>query len=454
LLRLTAYLFLCFAAACNRDAIRVEIPVAARIEIQEVSLIGLGQTVALTATAYDSAGADIPNAQLSWISRDTMSLHLTPNGSATGRNWSKKTWIVAQHGNARDSIAIMTAVTYNVSDIGTLGGPEAEALAMSGDYIVGWSTTSAGERHAFRWQRGGPMTDLGTLGGTSSTAYDVNAAGVVAGEAELSGPAPRPTHAFVFRNGSMTDLGTFGGTNSAAYAIDAGGTRIVGTADSVRSNCANVIVCSEFAISAAALWVNDVARVLPVFWPNPYAVLNSTPPGGRANDISGEKIVGTHNGAAVSWDLNGTAQMIALPFFQPGTPRVDRRATAWRVAADGAILGWDRTTSAVAATLVEGWVVTGAGRRNLNEQGNDESMRPLGVNAAGDIVGESGTNNLAPSCDCGSIWKGSSRFDLTHLTTTTLRITVAHAIDDRGNIIATGVTPDGRKRALLLEPRN
>ena len=56
------------------------------------------------------------------------------------------------------------------------------------------------------------VTDLGTLGGNSTTAYAVNASGKVVGYATtLDGD----THAFLWENGVMQDLGTFGGPDSA-----------------------------------------------------------------------------------------------------------------------------------------------------------------------------------------------------------------------------------------------
>jgi probable HAF family extracellular repeat protein len=71
------------------------------------------------------------------------------------------------------------------------------------------------------------MTDLGTLGGNSSAAHGINAAGQVVGE---SVTADGSQHAFITGpNGvGMTDLGTLGGDYSYAYGINAAG-QVVGT---------------------------------------------------------------------------------------------------------------------------------------------------------------------------------------------------------------------------------
>jgi len=42
--------------------------------------------------------------------------------------------------------------------------------------VVGESHTESGERHAFVWENGA-MTDLGTLGGELSVAWDINGRG-------------------------------------------------------------------------------------------------------------------------------------------------------------------------------------------------------------------------------------------------------------------------------------
>jgi probable HAF family extracellular repeat protein len=51
-------------------------------------------------------------------------------------------------------------------DLGTLGGASSYAADISGaDVVVGWSETSSGRTHAFRWTSAQGMVDLGTLSG-------------------------------------------------------------------------------------------------------------------------------------------------------------------------------------------------------------------------------------------------------------------------------------------------
>lgn len=55
-------------------------------------------------------------------------------------------------------------------DLGTLGGASSYATDINSDNtVVGWSETQAGATHAFRWSASGGMRDLGTLPGDASS---------------------------------------------------------------------------------------------------------------------------------------------------------------------------------------------------------------------------------------------------------------------------------------------
>ncbi len=113
----------------------------------------------------------------------------------------------------------------NFQDLGTLGGPESEALRINDSgMIVGDSDLSTGGKHAFVYARDA-MLDLGTLGGPESVARGINNSGAIVGGADTSAGI---RHAFVFRDRAMTDLGDLGGDFSEAAAINEKG-QIVGT---------------------------------------------------------------------------------------------------------------------------------------------------------------------------------------------------------------------------------
>ena len=109
-------------------------------------------------------------------------------------------------------------------DLGSLGGPEsmAHALSADGSVVVGRSDLNAPASHAFRWTAATGMVDLGVLpGANDSSAREVSANGqVVVG---FSNPGS------VFRAfrwtqaGGMINLGTLGGDYSMANAVSADG---------------------------------------------------------------------------------------------------------------------------------------------------------------------------------------------------------------------------------------
>jgi len=70
---------------------------------------------------------------------------------------------------------------YAVTDLGTLGGSSAQAFDINeAAEVVGYATTAAGQGHAFLWQNGA-MTDVGSGAGTQGEVQAINNAGQIAG---------------------------------------------------------------------------------------------------------------------------------------------------------------------------------------------------------------------------------------------------------------------------------
>ena len=115
--------------------------------------------------------------------------------------------LVAGAGSSRAGGSPFVAV-----DLGTLGGTSSSAVAISPDgQVVGIAGPASGAGpHAFAWTQAGGMVDLGTLGGGSSYANAIGPTGQVVGRSTTAGDAQ--THAFSWTQaGGMIDLGTLGG---------------------------------------------------------------------------------------------------------------------------------------------------------------------------------------------------------------------------------------------------
>lgn len=125
-----------------------------------------------------------------------------------------------------------------VRDIGTLGGFTARASAISANgYVAGFSSQATSSNfHAFACSVSAPgLVDLGTLGGGLSMAFGVNSAGQVVGQAER---ADGSSAAFIVDLHDMTlvDLNTVadvprGVTLAIGYAINERGQIAVQSSD-------------------------------------------------------------------------------------------------------------------------------------------------------------------------------------------------------------------------------
>ena len=104
------------------------------------------------------------------------------------------------HAVAERQVRLMVSA----ADLGTLGGRQSSATAISGrGHVVGASETADGQWHAFLW-RAGTMTDLGALPSGDSYATDVNDAGQVVGASTTSPGAG--WHPVLWQRGALTDL--------------------------------------------------------------------------------------------------------------------------------------------------------------------------------------------------------------------------------------------------------
>ncbi|MGH9774993.1 MAG: hypothetical protein ACRD50_08615 [Candidatus Acidiferrales bacterium] len=122
-----------------------------------------------------------------------------------------------------------------ILDLGGFGGTNGCAIFLNNrGQVVGYSDLAGDTAfHPFLWDRDG-LKDLGTLGGPNGSALWINEQGEVAGNAELDSPTgcANPNcvvHGFLWKEGVMTDLGVVPGTvDSGASSINSK-TQIVGS---------------------------------------------------------------------------------------------------------------------------------------------------------------------------------------------------------------------------------
>ena len=100
---------------------------------------------------------------------------------------------------------LCAGIIYHVTDLGTLGGTSSEATAINDlGQVVGYATTTGNSPAFHAFYSGGSVTDLGTFGGpANSFAYGINNAGQIAGQSTM-----RPS---LYSGGAMIGLGVPGG---------------------------------------------------------------------------------------------------------------------------------------------------------------------------------------------------------------------------------------------------
>lgn len=127
-------------------------------------------------------------------------------------------YVVGYSGSEFDSDnsrAFVWQLSTGMIDIGTLGGPYAQAMAINdAGYATGNASIaqSIGARHAFLYQvwpgmgPAKPMRDLGTLGGVSSYGMAINMSNHVVGYSMLK--SYNTVHGFLYDGGTLIDLGS------------------------------------------------------------------------------------------------------------------------------------------------------------------------------------------------------------------------------------------------------
>jgi probable HAF family extracellular repeat protein len=125
---------------------------------------------------------------------------------------------------------VRAPIRYEISDLGTFGGPTSVALGINENgQVVGSADLPTGQRRAYIWEDG-VMTELSPLPGFPvSEAWDINNHGVAVGVSISGGEG-----AVMWKKGAVTYLGSLGGQSSALAINDA--EQVVGTSETAGSS--------------------------------------------------------------------------------------------------------------------------------------------------------------------------------------------------------------------------
>lgn len=343
------------------------------------------------------------------------------------------------------------------------GGSSVSTWITPNGLIVGLSQTGGTDPlfsglpiiHAVLWQNGG-ITDLGTLpsGGYESEANSVNSRGQVVGAAlnavsdansMASGtywfgiPYAYQTRAFLWEKGEMRDLGTLGtGTDAQAILINESG-QVVGWSY-VGSNPSPFCVAG-FLTTDSFIW--DRRNGMKDLGSLGGTCTLATDLNNHGQVIGASNLTGDQKQHAFLWE-HGSMQDLGGSLGGDFTG-------AYAMNDAGEVVGYaylpgDTTYHAAL------WSHPGK-MTDIGVVGNDTCSSAGSINARTQAVGES-----APDCNFDNarafLWEAGSLVDLNALVPhrCALYLQYAENINERGEIVGTGLDAQGNGHAVLLIP--
>lgn len=341
---------------------------------------------------------------------------------------------------------------YTVTDLGTLGGTYSLAGGLSNSgWVEGYSLLPGDTaRHPVLW-RNGVMNDLGTLGGPNADAgYRPNDWGNLGGASETGAQDPYAEDfcgygtnliclPIVWWNDikKMTPLPTLGGNNGWAAGIN-DQNEVAGVAENTTQEptCAGTSQVFQFK---PVIWIDGRVRKLPTFPGDPVGMAWGINYWGQATAYSGNCTTDFH---ALLWQ-NGKATDLGNLGGTMNNAGVDINNLG-QVAGNSDLPG-DTTGHAFLWQKSTGMIDLGTLPGDVGSDGD-------GINDLGQVVGGSWN---AEGNDRAYIWQNGMMTDLNTLIppdSPLYLIEASGTINDWGQIAGIGLTSAGDVHAFLLTP--
>jgi len=334
-----------------------------------------------------------------------------------------------------------------LTDLGTLPGGSASFAYFLSDngLITGGASNGAvdpnvgtPEYHAALWSDG-TVTDLGTLGGTSSLGAGVNDAGQVTGFAQNAIPDPfslaglgTQTRAFLWQNGKMQDLQTLGGPDSFAQYVNSNG-QVAGVSYTSYTPDPN----TGLPPLDPFIWENGKMKDLGNF--------------GGTNDCCGPFLYGLNRAGQVTGTMALTGDQIYHAFLWDGKELIDLNTSsggglggnysyAQGLNDAGEVIG---IASLSGDQLFQAFLWQNGAMTDLGTLHGDPCSEAGSINSSGQVVGAS--QSAAGGCNfytSAFLWEnGGPSVDLNSLVPphSGLLLLGANWINDQGEITGGGV---------------
>ena len=333
-----------------------------------------------------------------------------------------------------------------LTDLGTLPGAVnsyAQAVSANG-WAVGSSETGVfdpvlgtPEFEAVIWSNG-QITNIGTLGGNESVAFDVNGRGQIVGLSANAVPDPvsmfgfaTQTRPFVWKDGVMRDLDTLGSTDGVAFMENQRG-QIMGQ-----------------------YYVPGTTTIHTLFWDED----------GNAVDVGSLGGTNSNCSSCGPWFINDRGQVVGNSTLAGDTTHhgfIWHRGTLTdlgTLGGDNSEANWINGSGLVVgradvpgSLTHHGFLWKDGVMTDLGVIGGDACSTAYAVNSSGIIVGDAGICFVG-----GRAWlsdNGGPMLDLNDLALpgSGLHLQDARLINDQGEIVCTGVLSNGDLHAVLLVP--